>query len=267
MICTSKQFLEVNNLKVVKVRQVRIGEGAAKICLPLTGTSLSEIDSEIDEISGLDFDLIEWRADYFEDVMAFSEVLCVIQHLRQRLQKTPIIFTFRTHNEGGRADIPESLYFELLQTVIDQGYVDLIDVQLFQNKDQLKQTISAAKKKEIKVILSTHDFSRTPSLPKIIKNLCLMQDRGADICKIAVMPSTPDDVILLMQATRVMSKHHAKVPIVTVSMGHLGKITRVTGNLFGSAITFASGKNSSAPGQLSVTELRHLMDLFCADIE
>ena len=88
-----------------------------------------------------------------------------------------------------------------------------------------------------------------------------MQMRQADICKIAVMPRDATDVLTLLSATNEMYTHYASVPIVTMSMGQLGMISRVTGQLFGSALTFGSAK-ASAPGQLSVQVLRNYLKTF-----
>jgi 3-dehydroquinate dehydratase-1 len=82
---------------------------------------------------------------------------------------------------------------------------------------------------------------------------------GADIAKVAVMPKDYADVLTLLSATLKARKGAVKVPIVTMSMGSEGGITRLAGGLFGSDITFAIGKESSAPGQIPIGDLRKAM--------
>ena len=102
----------------------------------------------------------------------------------------------------------------------------------------------------VNVIASNHDFAKTPSKESMIQILCKMQDMKADILKLAVMPQNSDDVLRLMEATKEMVKHHAKQPVVTISMSDLGRITRVSGEEFGSCMTFGAGRDASAPGQI-----------------
>jgi 3-dehydroquinate dehydratase-1 len=122
------------------------------------------------------------------------------------------------------------------------------------------QTITAAHEKGIKVILCNHDFDKTPSKQEILSRLQQMQLKGADICKIAVMPRNSEDVLTLLEATREMYENYADRPLITMSMGTLGMISRISGQVFGSAATFGSAGTASAPGQISVSELRKLLN-------
>jgi 3-dehydroquinate dehydratase-1 len=85
------------------------------------------------------------------------------------------------------------------------------------------------------------------------------QDMGADIAKLAVMPKNYTDVLTLLGATLRARTGAVKVPIVTMSMGPEGGVTRLAGGLFGSDITFAIGKEASAPGQIPIGALRQAM--------
>ena len=88
-----------------------------------------------------------------------------------------------------------------------------------------------------------------------------MQEMGADIPKIAVMPQSPKDVLNLMEATEKMVRKYARTPVITMAMSGLGGISRVAGEIVGSAITFASGEVASAPGQMDAKELRQVLEL------
>jgi 3-dehydroquinate dehydratase-1 len=87
-----------------------------------------------------------------------------------------------------------------------------------------------------------------------------MQSLGADVAKIAVMPQTRDDVLELMAATLQASRSCA-IPLVSMAMGALGAVTRTSGWLFGSAMTFAVGASSSAPGQTPIGDVRAAVEV------
>ena len=109
--------------------------------------------------------------------------------------------------------------------------------------------------------MSNHDFFKTPSKEEIVSRLCKMQDLGADLPKIAVMPQSTADVLTLLCATDEMVTKFAKTPIITMSMAGIGVISRLSGEIFGSALTFGAAKEASAPGQLSVDKLNKVLEV------
>ena len=100
----------------------------------------------------------------------------------------------------------------------------------------------------------------------MVSRMCRMQDMGADIAKIAVMPQNNEQLINLFTATSIMNTKYARVPVITISMGKLGALSRIAGQVFGSSVTFAALEQSSAPGQIPVAELDEMMtkiDKYC----
>ena len=88
-----------------------------------------------------------------------------------------------------------------------------------------------------------------------------MQELGADIPKIAVMPTCRRDVLTLLCATEEMYTEHADRPIITMSMAGTGLISRLCGEVFGSALTFGAAKKASAPGQAAVNDLNNMLQV------
>ena len=88
-----------------------------------------------------------------------------------------------------------------------------------------------------------------------------MQKLGADIPKIAVMPQSKEDVLTLLAATEEMNRKHADRPIITMSMAGTGVISRLCGEVFGSALTFGAARKASAPGQMGVEDLAQVLSL------
>jgi 3-dehydroquinate dehydratase-1 len=233
----------------VIVRNVAIGEGRPKICVPIVGKTTEEIISEAATFSSIPVDVVEWRVDWFDDVFETEKVIETAKALRETLGETPILFTFRTSKEGGEKAISDEDYVALNKAICESGYVDLIDVEAFTGDKIVTKMIENAHTCGVKVVGSNHDFHKTPEKEEIIKRLCKMQDLGADIPKIALMPESKQDVLTLLSATLEMSENHADRPIITMSMAGTGVISRLAGESFGSALTFGAASKASAPGQ------------------
>lgn len=248
-------------MKNVYVKNLVFNDINPKICVPLTGVTDNEILNDINNLKDYDFNLVEIRIDYYENVEEFQKVLNILLEIKEILDK-PILFTFRTKKEGGSHEMSEDMYFALNNAVIESKFIDLIDIELFSHEEKIKDTINLAHKNDVKVIMSNHDFFKTPSKNEILNRFVKMQSYEADITKIAVMPNCEEDVITLMEATLEMKKRIGDRPFITMSMGSLGVITRLTGSLTGSCLTFASLNKSSAPGQINVRNAREMLNMF-----
>ena len=248
-------------MNTVKVRNIEIGNGVPKICVPIVGVTKDEIIAEAKTFDSIPVDVVEWRVDWFEGVFEFDKVEDVLKDLREALGETPILFTFRTSKEGGEKAIEAEPYKELNIAAAKTGYVDLVDVEAFTGDEVVKTIINAAHEAGVKVIASNHDFFKTPEKEEIIRRLRMMQDFGADIPKMAVMPTCKQDVLTLLSATLEMSEKYADRPIITMSMAGTGVVSRLTGETFGSALTFGAASKASAPGQVGVHELKQVLDI------
>ena len=247
--------------KYVEVRGVKIGEGVPKICVPIVGKTKEEILAAARSFEDVALDVVEWRVDWFEGVFDFAQVEDVLKNLRPVLGETPILFTFRTSKEGGEKAIEADAYAELNKKAAESGYVDLVDVEAFTGDEIVTSIISHAHANGVKVIASNHDFAKTPEKDEIVRRLRKMQTLGADIPKIALMPNCKKDVLTLLEATLEMSEQYADRPIITMSMAGTGVVSRLTGETFGSALTFGAASKASAPGQIGVHELKQVLDI------
>lgn len=245
----------------VRIRHITIGEGIPKICVPIVGVTKDEILQEAKSFDAIPADLAEWRVDWFANAFDKRNVLEILASLRKLLGERPILFTFRTQKEGGEQSIEPEDYVSLNEDAAMSGFVDLIDAEIFSGDDIVKKIIETSHQAGVKVIASNHDFHGTPEKKEILQRLYKMQDLGADISKIAVMPQTPKDVLTLLAATEEMQRSSAKSPIVTMSMAGTGVISRLCGEIFGSAITFGAADRTSAPGQIKAAELAQILSL------
>lgn len=245
----------------VKVRNIVIGEGMPKICVPIVGVTKEDIIAEAKTFDAIPVDVVEWRVDWFEHVFDTQAVLDVLKELREALGETVLLMTFRTSKEGGEKSIEADAYAALNIAAAQSGYVDLIDVEVFTGDEIVSHIITEAHAAGVKVVASNHDFDKTSDKDDIVGRLRKMQDLDADIPKIAVMPQNKKDVLTLLAATEEMYSEYADRPIITMSMAGTGVISRLCGEVFGSALTFGAAKKASAPGQMGVNDLHTVLNL------
>ncbi|EES90637.1 type I 3-dehydroquinate dehydratase [Clostridium botulinum] len=254
-------------MATVKIREVILGEGIPKICVPLIGKDIEELEREAKVLNDEDFDLVEIRADFFEDIYDMAKVRNAIYRIRQILKDTPILFTFRSFREGGEQEVSDEFYFKLNTEVSKMGLIDAIDIELFNEEIKILELVKIAHENKIKVIMSNHDFYKTPKNQEIISRLLKMQQLGADVTKIAVMAKCSSDVLELLKATDEMKLKHAYRPFITIAMDGYGVISRISGEIFGSSVTFGAVKNVSAPGQLNIKELKKILRLIHEELK
>lgn len=248
-------------MKPVKVRNIVIGEGMPKICVPIVGVTKKDIIAEAQSFDAIPVDVVEWRVDWFEHVFETEAVLDVLKDLREALGDTALLMTFRTSKEGGEKAIDDEAYAALNIAAAKSGYVDMVDVEVFTGDEIVSRIIREAHTAGVKVVASNHDFDQTPDKDDIVSRLRKMQDMDADIPKIAVMPQNKKDVLTLLAATEEMYSTYADRPIITMSMAGTGVISRLCGEVFGSALTFGAAKKASAPGQMGVNDLHTVLNL------
>ena len=248
-------------MNTVKIRNIEIGAGIPKICVPIVGVTREEILASGEQIKEIGVDIVEWRVDWYEHVFDFPQVEETAQKLRAVLGEIPLLFTFRTPREGGEKAIETDAYVALNEAIAKTGYVDLVDVEAFIGDEAVRQVIVTAHNCGVKVVASNHDFHKTPEKDELVSRLRKMQDLGADIPKIAVMPQNKKDVLVLLAATEEMYSSYADRPIITMSMAGTGVISRLCGEVFGSALTFGAAGKASAPGQMGVEDLKTVLAL------
>lgn len=239
-------------MRKVQIGRLAFGEGIPKICVPLVGEGIPAIITEMKAAFVLPADLLEWRMDYF-----FDDPKAVLPHICKEKGNYPLIATLRTAHDGGKAELSYEAYGELLSEILDIGCMEVIDIELSAGEGVIRPLVKKAKDRQVAVILSKHDFKRTPAKTEMVETLQKMAELGADLPKIAVMPQNRRDVLTLLEAS--LEADALCGPVVAISMGELGKISRVGGSYFGSAMTFAAGAAASAPGQLSAEDIAAIL--------
>jgi 3-dehydroquinate dehydratase-1 len=225
------------------------------ICAPLVGRTRERLLAEVAVVAAKRPDILEWRVDFFEGIGDTAHVVDALAALKQAAAGIPILFTRRSLREGGeRIALSESEVVALYRAVCASGDVDIVDFEMGNDPADVKAVREMSRAKGIKLILSFHDFQRTPSAEGLEQRFAQAASLNADIAKVAVMPQGMDDVLTLLSATLRAGKA-LDIPLVSMSMGRLGAITRMCGWAFGSAMTFAVGEASSAPGQMAIEDV------------
>ena len=272
--------------------------GLPAVAVSLTGPSLAQARTQARSAIDAGADVLELRVDLLEEAGALAapgpldaatvaaQVLECLRGLREAIDTTdgadagsPVLLTCRTAAEGGRAQLDDTAYGSLLRSVLD-GLTDwapecrpvAIDVEV--QRGCLPQVCTQAHGLGVDVVASFHDFETTPADEALEEVLARMAREGADLAKIAVWPTSADDVARLLgvcaRATAGAGEAAALgVPVAAMSMGALGAVSRVA-PAFGSALTFAvvpdeqGQARASAPGQLPIQDVRRCLELLRA---
>ncbi|MBO5068879.1 MAG: type I 3-dehydroquinate dehydratase [Roseburia sp.] len=243
----------------ITIKNHTIGNGRPLVCVPVMERTKEEIIEEMICLSDSCADMIEWRIDAFSDFTDYNAVRDILQVAAPHLSDKVFLYTFRTKKQGGMAQVSEEVLNDLHDLAVESKCVDLIDLEYFEEEHPLRK-IRKLQKEGVKVVASHHDFDATPE-PEVMNMLLeRMYEGGADIVKLAVMPNSRKDVLNLLEATDLFLQEHPDTPIITMSMGSLGSISRLCGEHFGSCVTFGSHKMASAPGQFEMNHLREILD-------
>lgn len=242
--------------KKVKIKHKIMGAEKQLVCQPIAAQNIQDLIDQVKVVVLSEPDLIEWRADSYLDL---DKILSAGYELRKRANNIPIIFTLRHVQEGGARHISQDVRLEVIKEIIKAGLADVIDIEMINEQDFITELKRDVDEYNVKLILSYHDFKSTPDEEFIVAKLKRAQELGADIAKLAVMPNDYRDVLCLLNATYKARKDTLDIPIITISMGTMGIISRIAGGIFGSDVTFAAGTVSSAPGQMRIEDLRNIL--------
>jgi 3-dehydroquinate dehydratase type I len=193
-------------------------------------------------------DFIEIRMDTFESYDGLSKIV--------KATKIPLIATNRLVEEGGLFKGDEKKRIKTLMDAARLGF-EFIDIELsVKNVAKITNKIHSLGSK---VIISYHDFNRTPSTNEIQRIFEKELSNGADVCKLVTTAHKFSDNLGLLNF---INNNYDEARIVCFAMGKFGRISRLVSPLFGAFFTMASiekGKETG-PGQLEIGEMRELYE-------
>lgn len=203
--------------------------------------------NQIAELVNMGVNLLEMRVDCFSTPL--KDIVSYMEKIRKAIN-IPFIGTVRENenNKGKR--------LEIFKAIAD--FVDCVDIELGTSiSDDIKACYVGKT-----ILVSEHDFEKTPSIDVLHNMVQRAVAQGADIVKVAVMTKSTADVRRLLRFTE-----ECKVPLVSIGMGPIGTVTRVIAPLFGSLFTYGYLTHPVAPGQLSAKKLADEIALYFPDMK
>jgi 3-dehydroquinate dehydratase-1 len=252
----------MTHARQIEVRGRVLGQGSLPlVCIPLVGATAETLLEDVSAVVAQGPDVIEWRADFLRTLDDMPAVLELLGRLADRTGDIPLLFTIRSQREGGQpVGLDEEAIAALGAAACRSGRLGLIDTELSAPEGSRSRIREAARATGTQLVLSYHNFAETPDAGTLYGKLVQAQEQGADIGKVAVMPRSPADVLVLLEAT-LRAREALDIPLISMSMGPLGALTRVVGWVFGSSLTFAAGRGRSAPGQLEVADVKAALEI------
>lgn len=243
---------------MLKIKNKKIGEGCPKVCVPIVSREKEALIQEAKEYVENGVDIIEWRIDYLDNINDTAFIVETAGMLQKLCGETLLLVTYRSNQQGGEGKLSDEELFKLLEKIAESKSADLLDVELL-GMENGAEVIGKLRSKGQAVIASHHNFGMTPENEEMLEILNAMKEAGADIVKLAVMPNTLEDVTRLLAVTASFKEENVDKPLVTMSMGAKGLVSRLSGQIFGSDITFGAGKSASAPGQMNYKSLMGIL--------
>ncbi len=241
------------------IKGITIGEGRPVICVPVVETEDEAIIAKIRDLAQRGVKMIEWRVDLFPGIAEPERVKAVLAAVKEDVAESILLFTIRTKKQGGSTELEEKKILYLNELAAKSGSVDMIDLEFFE-ATKPEREIRRLQKLGVRVIASHHDFHQTPD-ERILKMVMeQMRVGGADVVKIAMMPNSTEDVLRVIALTNDLKREYPRLPVITMSMGGLGVVSRLVGETFGSCVTFGADGKVSAPGQMQMETLEGILD-------
>jgi len=225
-------------------------------CIPLISTDKSELLADVEAAVKNECDFLEWRRDYYMKgtILSQEDELNILKEIKKRVRTQGLIYTYRSHLEGGVYETADVIREEAIKTAIESDVVDYVDVELESNDLFLERIKDVIKKNRTQWIASHHNFNRTPNIQEIEKIYLSMKTKNADVLKLAVMPHTSEDIRHLI-LSNLLHNEGSKSPMISIAMGSLGGITRIAPELCGGSMTYVLGTGKTAPGQMNLVEI------------
>lgn len=229
-----------------------------KICVPIVAPLRDQMIAEAGRIRDLPVQMAEWRVDFYAGYE--EELPGIAEELKAVLDGRELIVTLRTEQEGGEPNGSRFDYFALVERILADGKADYVDVEIDRDSGRVKALRRQYAQSPTRIIGSYHDFERTPPQDFIVRKLGKARECGCDVGKFACMPSTAEDVDVLLAATAEFKEKVPDYPLITMSMGALGEKSRLYGGLYGSGVSFGSAGQKSAPGQVAYGKMVEVFD-------
>jgi len=242
------------------------------ICVPIPvkSVNMSDISPTIRNVIKLNPNLIELRFDYINDVQNITKDF-VINILNRIQPKIPVICTLRDYSEGGQVKTDTIERIQILKLIIESKPV-YVDIEINSVDAILSEIIPFASNNKVGLIFSYHDFEKTPSyieasnilenFMKKLKNEFLIDQKTVDksVFKLIFTAQSFEDNFIPLELCKIKSSK--KLSLISFCMGDLGLFSRILCVFSNSFLTYSSFEEKTAPGQINISDLRKILNLF-----
>lgn len=199
-------------------------------------------------------DLAEIRFDF----LAPSDVPIALEMTKNSLKKT--VCTLRPKSEGGRFSGTERERASILKMIAEYDpYMLDIEFNTIQRNKKLSEYV---KKTKTRILVSWHDFEKTPKTSTLLKRLDRMKTVSNNV-KIVTSAKTVTDASYVLS----LYAKSRRINLVAFAMGTQGRISRILCLYLGSPFTYVSLGKAVAPGQFSLNEIKKIIDPKRATLE
>ncbi|MHA1194660.1 MAG: type I 3-dehydroquinate dehydratase [Promethearchaeota archaeon] len=240
------------------------------ISIPVKTDNIDNIKEDISLVLRAKPDFIEFRLDYVNDPKKLTPEF-LNELVRSVNKKVRTIFTLRKVEEGGKMDLSAEEKIEIFKKYFMTD-VSFIDMEFLTQDKVLKYVFSEILSTNINLILSYHDIQSTPPFGEVMYLLNFFRSRLIDrldikrswlsecIYKWIFTANKFSDNLIPLNLCQKLSNEGSH--IISFCMGELGIFSRVFCVKFGSYMTFASYKEKTAPGQISIEQVKKFLDSF-----
>ena len=253
--------MKLQERKQVKVKGKAFGGDKLLECIPIVSKNREELVRDFKEVTSHQPDVVEWRIDWLDRPDDLDYVVGALCEVAPLVKDIPLLLTFRHISEGGYKEESQQTRLNVIRAACETGLIDLVDVESANESSFIEEVKRIVKASNVKLVLSNHNFKQTPPENEIVASLKHSKEQGADIAKIAVMPTCFSDVVTLAKATYRARSGEVDIPLITVSMGEMGSVTRVMGREIGSDLSFLCSAGASGPGQINIEDYRLLKSI------
>jgi 3-dehydroquinate dehydratase-1 len=227
------------------------------ICVAISANNVeSAIEKSNDAISK-GASLIEIRIDHFEEPHD-ADVIALVKKVSSK-----VILTVRKPGEGGKYPFVETERVKLIQKCITAN-PHAIDLEFSIEAEVLASLIKLSRQQDVRVILSFHDFEKTPEVKEMKDIILDAVSKKVDYVKIIGTANCVEDNLKMLSLPQIAQENGVK--IVSFSMGRKGTISRILSPIFGAAFTFASLDEPTAPGQIQIEEMKNYLETFTSKL-
>ena len=241
--------------KRVQLRKLTLGNGTLALIMPIAAKNKEEMLELADEFLPYNPDLLEWRIDFMENITDVPYILDALHDLRKKIADTPIMATIRHPEENGVQLIEDALKKRILLCLIESREVDMVDIEARYPEEYIKDIKKCCLTHHVALMVSYHDLEKTPDEETVFSILQKEVSLGADVCKVSFFANSYGDNGRLGLIIQKAKESDIEVPVISISAGPKGTLSRICGEKFGSDGTFVS---TGRTHQIHIEEVRML---------